>query len=46
MKRSILIALAALAAFSARGGDYAAYYKDLPISLEQPAAPEIPALTV
>ena len=46
MKKSILIALAALAAFSARGGDYAAYYKDLPIALEQPAAPVIPALTV
>lgn len=46
MKKSILIALAALAAFSARGGDYAAYYKDLPIALEQPSAPVIPALTV
>ena len=46
MKKSILIALAALVAFSAQGGDYSAYYKDLPITLEQPAAPVIPALTV
>ena len=46
MKRVILIALAALAAFSARSGDYAGYYKDLPVKLEQPAAPVIPALTV
>ena len=42
----ILLLLSLLAAFSARGGDYAAYYKDLPVALEQPAAPVIPALTV
>ena len=46
MKRILIIALALFAGFSARGGDYASYYKDLPIPLTEPAAPSIPALTV
>ena len=42
----IVLLLSLLAAFSAKGGDYAGYYKDLPVQLGQPAAPAIPALSV
>ena len=43
---SVILLSTLLTAFSAQGGDYAAYYKDLPAALEQPVAPQIPALTV
>ena len=46
MKRILITALITLAALSARGGDYASLYTDLPIPLTEPAKPEIPALTV
>ena len=41
-----LLLLSVLAAFTAKGGDFAGYYQDLPTALEQPATPVIPALTV
>ena len=46
MTRILLMALLALCTQVARGGDYSALYQDLPIPIEEPAAPQIPALTV
>ena len=46
MKRIFFAAFIALTAFSARGGDYASLYKDLPVALTEPQKPAIPALTV
>jgi len=42
MKRWILLCLAATLAISVHAGDYAPYYRNLPVPLTEPALPSIP----
>lgn len=46
MKRICISILLAVLALSARAGSYEKYYQNLPVALQEPAQPSIPALTV
>ena len=46
MKRIALLCLSALCVLPLQAGEYETLYKDLPVSLSEPACPSIPALTV